>query len=401
MATAMTLRGETDYGPGDHRYNDDLLLAEPARERARREHSTVFHLLDYDKLRNAFRPKNNSSNCAKRQSHVAGFWAVIAALAALTSAASEPLWAHSAQPWPSAIAIASALMGLLSFSVGARGLLYGSRKAAWLHTRLYTERVRQFHFQTFVWRLQEIAESLRSERSQSEYRMKRDQWFSAFNNELNIDGEVALTEVVSPTNVPKMWLHTNASDTDEPSAPDGLDLADVFRAYEVFRFAEQQGYAEYMLRSGNSPDRTKGSEQRTRRINWPWYPGVDLPLRVKRRVLNLLWISALVVLVLMHVVILLSHLAGWRGFGGSWAHATVVSVALLGVAIKTLSEGFALTREVERYEEYRAVVSALWQIFREASSPRQKLHAMVEMEKASFEEMRMFLRSHHEATFLM
>ena len=66
-----------------------------------------------------------------------------------------------------------------------------------------------------------------------------------------------------------------------------------------------------------------------------------------------------------------------------------------------MSEGFALDREIERFEEYRAIVSSLRRAFREAGSPDRKVRIMVEMEKASFEEMRMFLRSNYEATFLM
>lgn len=54
MAKAMPHFSETDYGPDDHRYNDDLLLAEPARERAQREHKIVVHVLDHEKLRETF-----------------------------------------------------------------------------------------------------------------------------------------------------------------------------------------------------------------------------------------------------------------------------------------------------------------------------------------------------------
>lgn len=395
---------ENDYGVGGHRYNDDLLLSEEARERAQREHAAVFHVLDHERLREAFRRDNDAANRAKRQSHVAGFWAVTFALIALAGAASEPLWAHFPAPWPRVIVIASAVLGLLSFLVSANGLLYGKRKSAWLHARLYTERMRQFHFQSFIWRLREIAESLRDGANlQAEYRAKRELWFDTFERELKGKGDAQMSALLHPTAVPEIWLHANAASGGEPVVPntEGVDLKEVFRAYEVFRFDEQQGYTEYMLRLSNRPEPRRDAAPRPRRTNWRWYPGINQPLRSKRTALTTLWIVALAVLVLMHLAILVSHIGGWHVLEGAWTHVFIVWAALLAVAVKTLSEGFALAHEIERYEEYRAIVSSLKQSFRAAESPQKKLQIMMEMEKASFEEMRVFLRSHQEATFIM
>jgi hypothetical protein len=394
----------TDYGPGGHRYNDDLLLAKEARERAQREHEVVFHVLDHEALRASFSRENDDANRAKRQSHVAGYWAVAAALLALAGAASEPLWGHLAAPWPRVIASASATLGLLSFFVSAGWLIYGKRKASWLYARLYTERLRQFHFQSFVWRLPEIIASLQGrEDSRALYRAERDQCFKIFEDEFKGKGDTQMSAILNPAGVPSIWLHPVASIIEEPVVPDtaGGYLKDVFRAYEVFRFDEQWGYAEFMLRQHNRPEPAKNSSSRRRRTIWSWYPGINQPLRVKRKVLSFLWIVALIILVGTHGVVLVSHIAGWHLVEGPWAHVAIVWAALLAVAVKTLSEGFALTHEIERYEEYHAVVSGLRQAFRAAESPRKKVHIMAEMEKAAFEEMRVFLRSHHEATFIM
>jgi hypothetical protein len=395
---------ETDYGVGGHRYNDDLLLAREARERARQEHNAVFHVLEHEQLREAFRRENDAANRAKWESHVAGFWAVAAALMALVGAASEPLWEHLAAPWPRVIAIVSAALGVLSFFVSIVGLIYGKRKSAWLHARLYTERLRQFHFQSFVWRLPEIVVSLRSgEASHNEYRAKRDLWFNIFEGEIRGKGDAQMSALLHPTAVPVIWLHPGASNGEEPVMPDmsGVNLNDIFRAYEVFRFDEQQGYAEYMLRLSNRPNPDRDTGQRPRRTTWLWYPGINQPLTVKRKALNTLWIIALAVIILLHLVVMVSHIVGHLLLESVWIHVIIVWAALLAVAVKTLSEGFALSREIERYEEYRTVVSGLKNAFRAAESPHRKLQIMIEMEKASFEEMRVFLRSHHEATFIM
>jgi hypothetical protein len=40
-ANELSADGQTDYGVGGHRYNDDLLLSAEARDRARQEHEAV------------------------------------------------------------------------------------------------------------------------------------------------------------------------------------------------------------------------------------------------------------------------------------------------------------------------------------------------------------------------
>jgi hypothetical protein len=56
--------------------------------------------------------------------------------------------------------IGSAALGLLAVVIGFMGILFGAK---WLLNRLLTERLRQFHFQTFIWRLSDIAESCKDD----------------------------------------------------------------------------------------------------------------------------------------------------------------------------------------------------------------------------------------------
>ena len=386
----------TDYGPGGHRYNDDLLLAQEARDRAQKEYPSVFHLLDNRELRDAFRPQNETANVAKRHAHVAGFWAVTLAFLALALAAGEPLWSHLAPPWPATIAITSAALGVLSIFVSGVWLIFGKRKTTWLHKRLFTERLRQFHFQAFVWRLPEMVQSLRDGTEfQHNYIKARNEWFEIVRDQLRVKGDAQMSALLHPTAAPPIWLHTHAL-AREPIVPGAsVELQEIFRAYEVFRFDEQQGYSEFALRRTNNPDDTKKNK-----FPW-WYPGIDQPIKRKRSILNAIWIGALVALLLVHIGVLITHILGLQTWEGPWTHVTIVWLALLAVAAKTLSEGFALSSEIDRYEEYRAIVSGLKQAFHATESPNTKVEIMMEMEKAAFEEMRAFLRSHHDATFIM
>src|SRR5207249_673388 len=141
-------------------------------------------------------------------------------------------------------------------------------------------------------------------------------------------------------------------------------------------FDEQRGYADYMLREVNAPEATV-----RRRPKWPWYPGADLPLRAKKKVLDLVWISSFAVVILVHLGILVSRAGGWTAFEGIRADMVIIIAALLAIAAKTLSEGFALKREIERYEEYQSVVNGLRLAFRAASSMRRKVSIMMDMER--------------------
>jgi hypothetical protein len=384
----------TDYGPGGHRYNDDLLLAQPARDRASLEHGNVFHLLDHRELRDAFRPQNDEANIAKRRAHVAGFWSVTLAFLALALAAGEPFWGRLASPAPFIIAIFSGALGLISILISAVWLIFGKRKAAWLHKRFFTERLRQYHFQAFVWRLPEMAESLdNGEDTKEKYREARNESFNVFLDDLNSKSDSQMSRLLDPAGPPRVWVN-NVEFGREPEVPDA-NLQDIFRAYDIFRFDEQEGYADFVLRRSNKPDAAS-----RRSFPW-WYPGINQPIKRKRAVLTGVWIGALVSLIIVHVLIVVSNMGGWQAWQPAHLHVAIVWFALLAVGAKTLSEGLTLTREIERYEEYRAIVVGLKQAFQIATNPRTKVRIMMDMERAAFEEMRAFLRSHNDATFIM
>jgi hypothetical protein len=81
-------------------------------------------------------------------------------------------------------------------------------------------------------------------------------------------------------------------------------------------------------------------------------------------------------------------------------HVSVIWLALLAIAVRTLEEGLTIPHDIERYREYRATVRDLLGQFDHAHTIEDKLMAMVEMEITAFEEMRSFLRTSHNATFI-
>jgi len=404
------------YGPGGRRYNDDLLLGEEARTRAAKEFPDLIQLLDFPELRERFNLADHPANRAKKQSHVAGFWAVILGLLALIGAASESVWHGMNEPWPTVMAVTSAILGIVALLLGGRKVLFGNRKRTWMRLRLTTERLRQFHFQTWIWRLPEIVELLDARSSVEEFSKIRSEWLEELPHYEREDiGEDCLRKILHPEGHPPVWLPKNAVGlpfSAEPVLPSSGWLIHIFRAYQVFRFDEQIAYAQYQLRKSNesikptvaedsSHSEGKLSTRGSRFSPFAWYPGITLPLRAKLMALNFVWLTAFLLIISIHSLLIVSFFLGVEVAEGNWPHVVVVSGALIAIATKTLSEGFALTREIERYEEYLATVSSLSREFQSTESSLGKIRIMMEMERTTFEEMRVFLRSHEHAAFVL
>ena len=66
-----------------------------------------------------------------------------------------------------------------------------------------------------------------------------------------------------------------------------------------------------------------------------------------------------------------------------------------------MEDGFQPQREIERYEQYRANVRVTEERFAAARTYAAKLEVMRAFERSSLEEMRVFLRTHAKARFLL
>lgn len=411
-----------EIGPDGHRYNDDLLIHDQSLTRAEVEHPLVFPVLNHPELRDKFLVIDQEAGRRKRLARAVGFWAVVLALGSLLIGASEALWGHTAEghkqkPLAWWIGLMGAVLGILAV-VASSWVLHGQRKVEWLRTRLRTERFRQFHFQTFLFYLPDILAVVAARRSSNptgevQYCDFRHRWFDAY---LQTDARWAadahphavIEDVVRWDRQlsPPVWLHEpTAGGVADPVFPSAAapadDLNAVFRAYDALRFTEQIGYADYNLRETNRPIPAGPSARR------PWrsfesFPGKSLPPVQWRKILRWAWRVAFGLLVVLHIALLMVMLffpsVDAQSLG---LHVGVLCAALMAVAARTLSDGFALTREIERFEEYRAVCSDLQRRFQAATAPEEKFRLMVQMERAAYEEMREFMRSHLEATFVL
>ena len=403
-ASTEYLDSQPDLGPDGHQYNDDLLLDENQRNAAKAEFGSCFHVLDNPELRDAFQKIDKEANLAKKRSSTAGAWAVFLAwLSFLISCVIT--FGESYFHFPLYLSeigsFISALFGVMSVLIGGVLILYGKRKNTWLNNRLFTERLRQFHFQSFIWDFDEIIDSINNPDKIGRYKDKRNNNLKDLLQEYNPERN-KLIEILNPELPNQLWLHRGNPYSEIRIENDKSALC-LFTAYIKLRFDQQVDYAKYVTRRRNSTNkRFKTREIINLLLKGIWYPFIDRPLLEKKIWLSRIFTCFFGLLMIIHLSLILSFFVkDIFSIDESLIHCITMVFAFSAIAAKTLMEGLAIRRELERMEEYKLVTSRLRTDFVNSNSVSEKLRIMMEMERAAFEEMRIFLRTHNESSFLM
>ena len=196
----------------DHKFNDDLLLHEEDRKLALLKYPSIFHVLDHAELRQLFSKYDVPANRAKHTGLMAGILAIGLGFGALGIAALELLSTENAT-YGLALAVISGLFGVLSFFIGSVGLLFAGRKRNWLRYRLMGERIRQFHFQTLVFRLPEILASLKDDAAKALFLSERNLWFETFRAQLMGKLNSAFAAIIQEDESINPWLFEDVDQT--------------------------------------------------------------------------------------------------------------------------------------------------------------------------------------------
>ncbi len=376
----------------DHKFNDDLLLQDADRRLAAKKYPSIFHVLDHPELRELFAQYDAPAKRAKSTGLKAGLWAIGFGFCALAVAASEflvtqplhhPVGAR-AEDWTSVVlATISGSCGFLGFLIGTMGVLSAGRKRKWLHFRLMTERIRQFHFQTLVFMLPQIFASLKDDAAKSKYFSERAIWFESF--KLRFAGKLdsAFSATIREEEKLNAWLHDGA-EAQANKAHESKELDPIFNAYREFRILHQLDYADYKLQND--------------------YRIISIMPRRQLVVLSQVAFTCLIFLFFMHVGVLVGTLSPasiFAGFHSSNAIVIIIWLALAALAVRAVEEGLQPEREIERYQQYRSAIRAILERFDAASVQKSKLEIMREMERLAFDEMRNFLISNDRARFVM
>jgi hypothetical protein len=384
-----------------HTFNDDLLANEADLDTVRKFHPELAHALHHPELIAWFNQFNDPANAAKKASRKWGERAIMLGALALVLAAGEIVtMLVTGSHWSLVIGGVAAACGLAGVAIGATGVLFGKRKAQWLHNRFMTERIRQFHFQSLIELLPQVLASARAGGDKRAFDAERARLFAQFRAHFDGKADSQFSNVIGPDGEKQFWL---PEPQNSPPVEDSPELELFCKAYLHLRVQHQLGFADYKLK----PDHKLYSEM-------PVQQAKVLESVSKAGLAWLLLIHGVVfVLVCVTAIVGLYQLVGGAGhshdditIGLASAVSIAFSVAIIVIAVVALSarayqEGLQPEREIERYQQYRSAVQLILDQFNDADSPRRKLAVMRRMERVAFDEMRNFLITMHRSSFAL
>jgi hypothetical protein len=376
--------------PREQVFNDDLLMNEKDLAFAYEQFPSIAHVLDFPQLRDTFKRYERAANRARRTLRLLGFASVLFATVALLSLSTRPLW-PGRDSVGDKIAFVLELGGALATVVAAGGMASGKSQRVWLECRLMTERLRQWHFQFIVRRAHLIAASCEGGTlSKERFQTDRIKLFNSFLASYEGKLPAKLTEIARDPTGSDDWLHQQPADY-----PAGAVFHEICRAYKFLRFDHQCGYADYKLRDVHG-------EPIWRFLNWP----AKCQLKLLSGVASACLAGALLasaVMIADHTIEVVTgrHDAVEINNWDERVRIFAVAIAIVGAALHTLRDGLAPYREIERYNDYAARTAHLRNRFILASDGRERGQCMEQMEMESVYEMRSFIRTHQEATFLL
>jgi hypothetical protein len=164
-----------------------------------------------------------------------------------------------------------------------------------------------------------------------------------------------------------------------PSEDANAVMLEFFEAYRKFRILDQIDYANMKLSEGEA----------------------FLPLRRQARLFSNISLLCILGVFGIHIWIAGESALQSGAHAGPALHVAILWLAIVALAIRALEEGLQPEREIERYRHYAAGVKAIRDRFNDATSPAQTLEIMMDMERLSYDEMKIFLRSNNEARFVL
>jgi hypothetical protein len=298
------------------KFNDDLLLTEGDRRLAAERFPELLHFLDFPELREMFVGYDLPANSAKKYRRQVGFVAILLGVLALLGASGAPLFEAQQVLWPRVLGGLSALLGVISVLLGSIGTLNGESKQRWLCNRLMTERLRQFHFQSLVWRLPEVLGQTADAAGRKRLLDARRSWLAEFR--LAYEGHLpARLQAILEDDAEDDFLLHHDSQPLRPLDVHTVDLGHVFSAYRLLRFEHQLQYANYKLRR----DEKIFSSSSLRQLE----------------ILRDISLGLIFIVFAAHITVALSLAPGWSGFATNmYVHLGIIWAVIGILALRTM-----------------------------------------------------------------
>jgi len=370
--------GEVDR----HQFNDDLLTGQADQAAARAAYpGAAFALLDVYFLE-TFRDIDFAAQKWKRRSRAIGLSILLVGAAGWIVGAAQPLFGGIDQHTSlRALAVfgqplltVSALCGVASVVAALWAMRASSSRMKWLRARFLSERLRQFHFQDLILHLHQLALAIQDPSRRTEFLASRRGRLEVFKQRFLGHAQAELDLCLEDEDAAQTWL----GPLSEPELPIEYEtLAEFFSAYRDLRITHQINYATYMLRSPRT--------------------AFDMPLRLQDRLLRTTTFAAIAFMFLANF----GQALHFPLMTGTLGYVVMIWIAIAGLMVRALEEGLQPQREIERCESFRASCIQKREQFDQARTPAEKYAVMLAVERATYDEMRLFLKNNASAKFLV
>jgi len=360
-----------------HAFNTDLLLNERDRQVALEDYPEIFFALEDPALQQAFASFDRRANQSKVRSRRFGALAVALATLALLIASAIPLFIALSSTQARILAGIGGAMLATSVLVGAFGLIQRGRKKRWLADRLATERIRQFHFQHYIANANAILAGAKRADAATAYRARRAEAFARFSREFLDHIDEALHVIVHEEDCGDGVLGCGG----EEAVADDPHLDQYLAAYGRLRFDMQINYCNHVLRESRGL-RRRSAKRQAKSFQMIGLFGLGAVLALYAAALAGVFSEASAGALDLVLVF------------GAWA-------AILTLASRAMEEGLQPKREIERMRQYRIQLRRTNARFREAETTAAKIAAMRDLERLTYEEMVLFLKSSYESQLVM
>lgn len=362
----------------EHAFNTDLLLDEADKAMASRDYPDLFFALNNPGLTDAFAQLDRRANRSKRRSRRSGVAAVVLATVALLAASAEHLYQGLPPGQLRAIAAIGNIFLAAGVVIGVFGIIQRGRKSRWLADRLAAERLRQFHFQHFVANAEAILAGAKDQEAARAYLEARADDFERFKKDYLGSIDEVLHAIVHEEDFDEGILQESAAMEVRSTDP---HLDQYFSAYGRLRFDLQLNYCNHVLRE------SKGFWKRS-------------AIR-QAQAFETFGLAGVIGVLGLYGAILVGSFWGVERMQDDSVHVMAAWAAIVALAARTFEGGLQPKREVERMRQYRIQLRRVNARFRLAETPKAKIAAMQELERLTYQEMAIFLKSSYEAQFVM
>lgn len=356
--------------------NHDILFDPTGREQIEKEFPDIFPVVDWPELRETFDYWEQASKAAKFKTRQYGLLAVFLGTLGLILIALAPLIAAGGNGKSLLAALGSVAL-IVGILIGFEHAVFGRFKMRWLEARYWAERTRQLYFQTFAFNLKLASEAISNADSFNAWCELKKQILSEF----TVDSrEKSLFSIkrISTDMASKSWVLLKRWE-DQPNEGEFTVSNRLTEFLDRQRFEYQKHYAESQNKAGNVHSKA----------------GLSKKIEMFGDIMT----AALVVSAVALAIGLLMT-GGLEQNLIVWLLAIQACMGAIIAAARVMEEGLVWKKDADRYAWYIENIEVI-QAHYVAETSSEKVDALKDLERLTYDELHRFIRAHLDAKFLI